>query len=142
MHDYEDPYFMLAYGVLDAAAGSFRHVSAGHPGPVLIRDQAIRNMESENLPAGVLRKAEFDEKIIELMPGDRVYLHSDGIANESNLEGELFGRERLHAELLSGRSLPLAQSIDSLINAVVTWRGKETLSDDVTVLAIEAQAAP
>jgi sigma-B regulation protein RsbU (phosphoserine phosphatase) len=137
MTEQDERYFTLAYGVLDAATGVLRHVSAGHPGPVLIRDQAARRIDNENFPIGMLSNVEYGENTIELLPGDRIYLHSDGIADERDPEGELFGQKRLHAELLAARELPLSQSIDNLIDAVVSWRGKSTLTDDVTVLAIE-----
>ncbi len=137
MTEQDERYFTLAYGVLDAATGVLRHVSAGHPGPVLIRNQSARRIDNENFPIGMLSNVEYGENTIELLPGDRIYLYSDGIADESDPDGELFGQKRLHDELLAGRDLPLSRSIDNLIDAVVSWRGKNTLSDDVTVLAIE-----
>ncbi len=137
MNEQDDRYFTIAYGVLDAASGVLRHVSAGHPGPVLVRNGTAKRIDNENFPIGMLANVEYGENTIELLPGDRVYLHSDGIADESNPDGELFGQKRLHAELLAGRNLPLSCSIDSVIDAVVSWRGKNTLSDDVTVMAIE-----
>jgi sigma-B regulation protein RsbU (phosphoserine phosphatase) len=137
MTDQDERYFTLSYGVLDAGTGVLRHVSAGHPGPVLIRNQAASRIDNANFPIGMLSNVEYGENTIELLPGDRIYLHSDGIADETDPNGELFGQERLQAELLSARVLPLSESIDSLIDAVVSWRGKSMLSDDVTVLAIE-----
>ena len=140
MTEQDERYFTLAYGVLDTATGVLRHVSAGHPGPVLIRNQAAMRIDRENFPIGMLSNVEYGESTIELLPGDRIYLHSDGIADESDPRGELFGQKRLHDELLSGHDLPLSRSIDNLIDAVVSWHGKSTLSDDVTVLAIERLA--
>jgi sigma-B regulation protein RsbU (phosphoserine phosphatase) len=137
LSDHDGRYFTIAYGVLNAATGSFRHIAAGHPGPVLIRDQTVSSIENPNFPVGMLADADYNEDVIELLPGDRIYLHSDGILEETDPSGTMFGRQRLHAELLSTRNLPLPESIDSLVGAVVSWRGNDTLSDDVTVLAIE-----
>jgi phosphoserine phosphatase RsbU/P len=139
--DQEERDFTLAYGVLDAATGVLRHVSAGYPSPVLIRNQAARRIDSENFPIGMLSNVEYGENTIELLPGDRIYLHSDSIADESDPKGELFGQKRLHAELLSARNLPLSRSIDNLVDAVVSWRGKNALRDEVTVLAVERLGA-
>jgi sigma-B regulation protein RsbU (phosphoserine phosphatase) len=137
MADRANRYFTLAYGVLDAKTGSFRYVCAGHPAPVLIRGQEVKSVENPNIPIGMVPKAEYEEEIIELLPGDRLYLYSDGFVDETNSQGREFGLTRLHAELLSTCGLPLSQSVDGLIAAVVTWRGVEKLSDDVTVVAIE-----
>jgi sigma-B regulation protein RsbU (phosphoserine phosphatase) len=137
MSDQANRYFTLAYGLLDAKTGAFRYVCAGHPAPVLIRGDEVKSVENPNLPIGMHPKAEYEEETIELVPGDRLYLYSDGFTDETNLQGEEFGLERLHAELLSTRNLPLPQSVDGLIGAVIAWRRVEKLSDDVTVVAIE-----
>jgi sigma-B regulation protein RsbU (phosphoserine phosphatase) len=132
-----DGYFTLAYGALNTATGVLRHVAAGDPGEVLIRNQEARRIDRENLPMGKFSHARYSENKIELLPGDRIYLHSERIAEESDPKGEPFGEERLHAELLAAGNLPLARSIDHLVNAVVSWRARNTLSDDVTIIAIE-----
>ncbi len=136
-NDPDERRFTLAYGVLDTATGVLRHVSAGYPSPLLIRDQAARSIDSENSPIGILSNVEYGENTIELLPGDRIYLHSDSIADESDPKGESFGHKRLHAELLSARNLPLSRSIDHLVDSVVAWRTQNTFRHDVTVLAVE-----
>jgi sigma-B regulation protein RsbU (phosphoserine phosphatase) len=131
-------YFTLAYGVLDPATGTFRHVCAGHPAPVLVRGSgAVESLDQPNFAIGMVPGADYAESVIELRPGDRLYLHSDGLIEERNPESEQFGRHRLQAQLRAARDVPLQESVDALIEAVVTWRGQDELSDDVTVLAIE-----
>jgi sigma-B regulation protein RsbU (phosphoserine phosphatase) len=130
-------YFTLAYGVLDPATGTFRYVCAGHPGPVVIRDGVVESADLPNFPIGIVPRAEFDEAAIELRPGDRLYLHSDGLLEETSPQQEQFGRDRLHAQLLATRDQPLSRSVDALVEAVVAWRGGDALSDDATVLAVE-----
>jgi sigma-B regulation protein RsbU (phosphoserine phosphatase) len=131
-------YFTLAYGVLDPATGAFRHVCAGHPGPVLVRHgEAVESLDLPNFPIGMVPGAEYAESVVELRPGDRLYLHSDGLVEEVSPQGEQFGCPRLRAQLRAARDLPLQESVDALIEAVLTWREAGDLSDDVTVLAIE-----
>jgi sigma-B regulation protein RsbU (phosphoserine phosphatase) len=141
MSDQADRYFTLAYGVLDPATGAFYHVCAGHPGPVLIRDGKAESLETANFPIGMLPQAQYLDAVVHLQPGDRLYLLSDGVVEEASADGEQFGRDRVHAELLSTRHLPLATSVDALIAKVVAWNGGGPLSDDATVLAIERTGA-
>ena len=68
---------------------------------------------------------------------NRLYLLSDGVVEETGTDGEQFGRDRVHAELLATRHLPLTESVDALIDRVRAWSGGGPLSDDATVLAIE-----
>jgi sigma-B regulation protein RsbU (phosphoserine phosphatase) len=131
-------YFTLAYGVLDTATGAFRHVCAGHPGPIVVRgDESVESHDEPNFAIGMVPGADYQESVIELRPGDRLYLHSDGLIEEINGRRELFGRKRLHAQLRAAHGLPLQDSVDALVEAVLAWRGGDELSDDVTILAIE-----
>src|SRR5687768_8400997 len=69
----------LIYGILDVAAGEFRYVSAGHPGPVHLRrgdDPVV--IASHGFPIGLSEEA-CEEHSVSLGAGDRLYLYSDGV---------------------------------------------------------------
>lgn len=52
----------------------------GHPYPVLIsKDGTIRTLESRGSLIGVFEEAEFVQETIQLEPGDKVILYSDGL---------------------------------------------------------------
>ncbi len=52
----------------------------GHPYPILIRkDGSIKNLESRGSLIGVFDEAEFVQKSVQLEPGDKVILYSDGL---------------------------------------------------------------
>jgi serine phosphatase RsbU (regulator of sigma subunit) len=71
-----------------------------------------------------------------LQVGDRLYLHSDALYEERHPEsGEIFERERMTAVLADKRADSLEQSVTSLVDAVVEWRGGSHLSDDATIVA-------
>ena len=77
-----------------------------------------------------------DLVLIDLQPGDRLYFHSDGLTEEVNAHDDEFGDERLLDAIASGQSLSLQDSVESLVQKVVTWRGEEHLKDDVSILAV------
>ena len=85
----------------------------------------------------MIKKAEYDESVIELQPGDRLYLHSDGLTEEVNAQKEEFGDERLLSAIADGRDLSLSDTVESLVRKVIAWRGEDHLKDDVSILAIE-----
>lgn len=130
-------YFTLAYGVLEPESGRFRYVCAGHPGPVIIRAESVESNDGPSFPIGVFHPSDYFESVAELAPGDRLYLYSDGIYEETSPDGNQFGRKRLNEILYEARKLSLEQSIYRLIESVVTFHGNDSLTDDVTVLAIE-----
>ena len=69
----------MVYGILNAATGEFRYVSAGHPGPVHLPSRADPViLESQGFPIGLADDA-YEERSIRLGAGDRLYLYSDGV---------------------------------------------------------------
>jgi sigma-B regulation protein RsbU (phosphoserine phosphatase) len=138
MSDQANRYFTLVYGVLDARTGAMRHVCAGHPGPAVVRaDGTVEDAGAANFPIGMVPDAEYDGSSIQLGRGDRLYLFSDGLLEEANAAGVMFGRDRIDGQLRATRELPLQESIDALIAHVSAWSGRGQLADDATVLAVE-----
>lgn len=134
-------YFTMVYGVYDRQTQHFSYVGAGHPGPVLLRDgQDPMAHEATGLPVGLMEDAEFEQRTLALEPGDRVFLHSDGVSEERNADGEQFGEQRVLEHFVASCSLPLEEGLDELLQAVLAWRGDERLRDDVSLLAFEVGA--
>ncbi len=127
----------LVYGVLDATAGEFRYVSAGHPGPVHLRrgaDPVI--LKSPGSPIG-LGDEGYEERIIRLEAGDRLYLYSDGIPEAMDSAGKQFGDARLLEAIGQGQHEPLRESVDTLLEKITRWHGSESPRDDMALLAVE-----
>lgn len=131
-------YFSILYGLLDVEACSFTYVSAGNPGPVLMHEggRAVVH-DVPAVPVGLFPDSEYDDTVLDLRPGARLYLHSDGLTEERNDQGVVFGRERIMAIVESARDEALETSIDRLIDATVSWKGDANLRDDVSVLAVD-----
>ena len=131
-------YFTMIYGVLDTHAHKFRFVAAGHPGPALVRrDQPARILDTPALPIGVAEESDYEDTVLDLEPGDRLYLYSDGVNEERNSENQEFGRPKLCRTLAGSNSLSLANSLDTLVKEVIAWRGDDRFNDDVSILGFE-----
>ena len=90
-------------------------------------------------PIGMMDFSTYEEAAIDLRTGDRLYLYSDGVTEETNPDDEPFGDERLLHALDESRGLTLDESVQSLVDLVLSWRGAPHLSDDLSVLAVEIQ---
>ena len=131
----------LVYGVLDAATGEFRYVTAGHPGPVHLPagGQPV-TLESRGFPIGLADDAHA-ERTVRLAAGDRLYLYSDGLPEAMNPAGEQFGNPRLLAAIDRRRSVPLAAAVAALQAEVEQWCGAAGPHDDLSIVAAEMSAA-
>jgi sigma-B regulation protein RsbU (phosphoserine phosphatase) len=127
----------LMYGVLDAATGEFRHVSAGHPGPLhLPAGGPPAIIETPGFPIGLAEEA-YGERSVHLRPGDRLYLYSDGLPDARDADDELFGDARLLAAIDRARTEPLEAANAAVLREVTAWQGGDRPQDDISILAIE-----
>lgn len=129
--------FTLVYGVLDLTSREFRYTNAGHL-PLLHQhaDTSVVMLDAEGIPVGLVPDPEpFTEQTVVLQPGDRLLMYSDGLADAMNHDGEIFGAARLLEAVAKHYRLPLDETIRSLLNDLVAWRGSPEFQDDVSVLA-------
>lgn len=130
-------YFTLVYCLLDLHTHRLRYVSAGHPGAIHVRSAGGTVVaEATGYPIGVMNEP-YDEYEIDLAPGDRLYLYSDGVPEAMDDADTPFGESRLLAHLESTRDRTLNDSLSSLLMQIDQWRGRRHVHDDVSVLAVE-----
>jgi phosphoserine phosphatase RsbU/P len=117
--------------------GTLEYISGGHPSPLLLRRGEVTELfDGGSFPVGLIDGAEFTSTRVQLEPEDTLVLFSDGVTEAQDRDRELFGTERLCAEL-AGRS---GDSIDDLrrriLDCVNAWSHGTAQSDDVTVLLV------
>ena len=129
-------YFTFLYGVLNVQTRTFCFVSAGSPGPLVVHtDGSVDVHDVPAVPIGMFPDSEYIDTAMELQPGDRLYLHTDGLYEERNVDTrEEFGRTRLQQSLGRAAAEPFAASLDGLLDEIMRWRGSGVLSDDIAVL--------
>jgi PAS domain S-box-containing protein len=131
-------YFTMLYGVLDVNTRHFRYVSAGHAGPVRAPRQGKPvDLTSSGFPIGLLSPVEYEQQVLELDPGDRLYLITDGITEAQNPSGEEFGMDRFLEALDNTKELPLLEAGKALMRKVENWCGDAGMKDDASILACE-----
>jgi sigma-B regulation protein RsbU (phosphoserine phosphatase) len=129
--------FTLLYGILGLDTGEFRFVSAGHPGPVhLPRDGPPARLNVTGVPIGV-GTCNYEEQAVNLRPGDRLVLYTDGVTDTRNADGEHFGIQRFLATLEQTRQSALDIGLGTLVEGIEGWRGDTPRHDDVSILFVE-----
>ncbi|HEX4227682.1 MAG TPA: SpoIIE family protein phosphatase [Bryobacteraceae bacterium] len=81
-------YATLFYAAYDSCTHELRYVNCGHPAPVVVRgDGSIESLEATSTVLGMFKKLECEERIVPLIPGDRVIVFSDGFS-EAKMDEE------------------------------------------------------
>ncbi len=132
-----EQYFTFVYGVLDVKTGEFRYTSAGHPAPLHVAAAGgARLLDGRGFPIG-LAEDDYDESSIQLKPGDRLYLYSDGVPEATSPTNVQFGTQRLLEAASRVRVKSLPESVLGLRADVEDWCGSAGVRDDVSILALE-----
>jgi len=132
-------YFTILYGILDTQTGDFTFSSAGHPGPILIRqDQDPRIIETKSLPIGISPDTEYASQTIKLVSQDKLILYTDGVVEAFNAADEPFGEDRLLRILLRSRNAAIEEMLQTVLRSLENWTCRVNPGDDVSLVGIEA----
>ena len=122
--------------------GTLRWSNAGHPKPIVIRNDGSTSMlETTGMPLGLLSIATFDVESVELNNGDKVVIYSDGLSEAENPEGEFFDRTMLMQTILANAKRSCSELHAGLVAAVEDFTEGAVLSDDITLLVLEYRAS-
>jgi sigma-B regulation protein RsbU (phosphoserine phosphatase) len=134
-----DLFVTVFYGILDPATGTLTYCNAGHNPPYLFRGQngdPVQALRRTGIPLGMFEDMTWEQRIVQLAPGDLLVLYTDGVTEAQNRQEEFFGEERLlevvRADL--GRSAQGLQ--DALMAQVREFVGDAPQFDDITLMVL------
>jgi sigma-B regulation protein RsbU (phosphoserine phosphatase) len=129
-------FIAMLFGVYDAAHRKLTLSNAGSPYPLLLRDGHVISIRLEGVPLGLLPGTQYDESVLDLMPGDVVVFASDGILESENASEEEFGLQRLSAVLSAISPQDSARAIAERILAETDDHGAGTAPHDDRTLVV------
>jgi sigma-B regulation protein RsbU (phosphoserine phosphatase) len=133
----QSKFVTLFLGCLDTKTGLVRYVNAGHTPPLWLRKDGATELTDSDLLLGVVSRAEFVNRDLQLEPGDSLVLFTDGVTEARNAEGLDLGSMTIGSALvkLHGSN---AEAIATSVNATVLDHvgDVENLDDDVTLLVV------
>jgi serine phosphatase RsbU (regulator of sigma subunit) len=134
-----EKYATVFYCTVDRS-GLLRWSNAGHPKPILVRaNSELISLDSTGLPLGMLEVASYEVKSMQLQPGDKVVLYSDGLSEAESDDGEFFDRKGFRETLRANASLGCGEFHSKLVEAVEDFSEGAELADDITTLVLEYQ---
>src|SRR5216684_1816809 len=126
---------------IDARRRCMVFAGAGHPPAMLARHgQSPLLLESRSMILGALPDAVDATANLEvqLQPGDRIVLYTEGITEDFNSRGEMMGVEGLQEIVRQTSSLPAGEMKQGILDGVAAWReGPPT--DDVSLMLVHVR---
>ena len=132
----EKMFVTCLYGVLDPASGHFRFANAGHDLPYVKTAEGSVELRARGMPLGLMPGMPYEEKEMVLAPGDSLLLHSDGVVEAHDPQGDMFGFPRLKdavAQYPGGGEL-----IDRVLADLHAHTGPDAeQEDDITMVTLQ-----
>lgn len=127
----------LCYAELDTESGQIKILNAGHLPPIMIKNSVTQKLKSTSPALGIIPDADFKSEKTDLQSGDYMIIHSDGLTEARNEEGEFYGEKRLKI-CLNNLSDLSAQAVGNLILTDVNeFISKAKVYDDLTIAVIK-----
>ena len=134
----EQLFVTVFYGVLDERTGRFVYANGGHNPPILVNSDGANPLPTTGgIALGMFDGLDYADAYVDMEPGARLVLFSDGVTEAFNNSDEAFGDNRL---LDTTRALPEEQGPDQDVTDIVTavdeFAGEAPQFDDITCVVL------
>ncbi|MDR1070912.1 MAG: SpoIIE family protein phosphatase [Gracilibacteraceae bacterium] len=137
----EETMFVTAFaGVLETDTGLFTYINAGHNPPALRRSgNGFAWLEVKpGFVLGGLENVKYTAMSTRLLPGDMIFLYTDGVSEANDAAGELFSEKRILEDLnvLVPDSALSADCVEKMRESVSLFTRGAEQADDITMLVL------
>jgi sigma-B regulation protein RsbU (phosphoserine phosphatase) len=133
-------YFTLLLAFVELKTGHIVLSQAGHPHPAVQRANGeIEQFGPGGFPVGLLSGVSFARFELDLKPGDRILILSDGVTECPGPSGDMLGEEGLSVLMGDLASTRGPAFLEALIWRLTEFNGSEDFPDDVSAILFEYQ---
>lgn len=129
----------LCHAQLSPLTGQMGYVNAGHNPPLWYQKarDTLGEFEQTGIALGIDPAACFEERTIQLMPGDFVLFYTDGVPDATNGLVQEFSKTRLKQVLLEHRNACAEAIVRALRQALAEFVGSTPQFDDITAVLVK-----
>ena len=132
----------LFYGVLDLTTNEFVYSNGGHNPPYVIQNGAVKEIpRTGNMALGIMPGLPYSDKELQLHPGDKVFLFTDGVSECMNESNEEYGEQRIETFLRNAEDKAATELVFAMVRELRDYQGKADQHDDITLLCLGIQNA-
>ena len=130
-------------GIIDLRTGKMRCANAGHEYPILLRAGGSYEVfrDPHGMALAVLEGVPVKEYEMDLNPGDRLFVYTDGIPEAISETEEAYGLERLTDALNGLKDASEEETLRAVLRDVEAFAGRAEQFDDITMLGFAYRGA-
>ena len=138
-NNHEDMFVTVWLGILEISTGKLTAANAGHEFPVLMQPNEKFTLfkDKHGLVLGGMDGLKYKQYDIQLAPGSKLFLYTDGVPEATNIDNQLFGTDRMITALNQDTSASPEQLLKNVKNAVDSFVKDAEQFDDLTMLCLE-----
>ena len=125
--------------IVELSTGKGLAANAGHEHPAIRhKDGSFELVVYRHSPAvAAMEGMRFREHEFQLLPGDKLFVYTDGVAEATNAENELYGTERMLDALNAAPDAPPQDILRAVKQGIDDFVGEAPQFDDITMLCME-----
>ena len=135
----EEMFITVWLGILEISTGKLTAANAGHEYPALKRADGGFALfrDKHGFVAGSVPGVKYKEYELQLRPGDKIFVYTDGVVEARDADRKQFGTARMLEALNESRDAAPEQILKSVRGAVDTFAKDAEQFDDLTMLCME-----
>lgn len=125
-------------GMLEISTGIMKCANAGHEYPAIMRKDGRFELfkDKHGFVLGGMDMVKYKEYEIQMNPGDTIFVYTDGVAEATDANNELFGTERMLNALNSETDCGCVKLLGNVHKAIDSFVGDAPQFDDITMMAV------
>jgi sigma-B regulation protein RsbU (phosphoserine phosphatase) len=125
--------------IVELSSGKCVVANAGHEHPVIKRkgDRYELAVYKHSPPVATIENIVFKDHEFTLSPGDSIFVYTDGVAESSNADNELFGTDRMLASLNKEPEADAKTLLKNVKEDIDLFVGEAPQFDDITMLGFK-----
>ena len=141
--DQSDMFVTLWVGILDLSSGRLISANAGHEDPAVYRKNGSFELckTKHGLVCGAMPDIRYRDFELQMEPGDKLFIYTDGVPEASDKDFNMFTYERMLESLNRDKEGTPEEILEGIRRSVKEFVGDSPQFDDLTMLCVEYRGA-
>ena len=121
---------------LDTRRRTLHYINAGHNYPIFLHQGRPQRLDIGCILLGIMPELQTESGTLTFDPGDRLFMFTDGVVEQTNPQEEMFGGEKVVAELLQNPDHGAEEMVLHMQKVLRQFAAQVEPADDITMLCV------